>query len=222
MKDIHTAEEFKTLLNTICNDLGRVFDKWTLFNNLMEAQQGPFTKALSQSQSFWSIVYGALQDAVLFGLCRAYDDNPEALTLRTVIETLKAKATFLSGLPTISDERLDADLNSVNRRTSQTVKHLLIWRDNFYAHRSAQKVIDRSTLGEKCPITYGDVNALLDNAFRIVNGYSADIFRVSNLRKMSGADDYVKVLRTLQQDAEATKRSGETSCRRAEESSRSG
>jgi|ERR1051325_4524223 hypothetical protein len=200
--EIETSEQFKTLLNTICQDLGRVLDKWTLFNGLMDAQRGAFTKALSQSQSFWSMVEGALIEATLFGLCRAYDDHLEALTLRTIIRTLQRRPAFLTDLPVISDERLQADLKAVDRRESQTVKHLLIWRDNLYAHRNAQKIIDGTIYGDKYPITYDDVNALLDNGFRIVNGYSAELFRVSNLPKMIGADDYLDVLQTLQADVE--------------------
>src|SRR6266550_2380130 len=196
--EIQTADQFKTLLNTICQDLGRTLDPWRLFNKLNEARRGQFTKALSQSQSFWSVVESSLLSSVVFGLCRAYDDHLEALTLRTVIRTLQGKPAFLTGLPVITDQRLQADLETVDRRQSQTVKHLLIWRDNLYAHRNAQKIIDGTVFGDKFSITYDDVGALIDNGFRIVNGYSADIFGVSNRREMIGADDYLAVLRTLQ------------------------
>jgi hypothetical protein len=207
---IHSEADLQTLLTTICNDLGRTLDKWTLFKRLAEAQRGEFWKGMAQSQSFWSMVLGGLQDAVVAALCRAYDDHRDALTLRTVIKTLMLAhespariPAFLKTLPLIPIAELQADLKSVDRRSDKTVKHLLMWRDKFYAHRDAEKIVAKRTLGQEYPLSYGDVDNLLENAFRIVNRYSAGLFRNSHAKGMSGADDYLTLLRTLQSDIDA-------------------
>jgi hypothetical protein len=78
---IRSEADFRKVLAAICLDLGHALDHFTLFKNLMAAKQGAYTKAVSQSQTFWSLVYGALQDATLFRLCRAYDQDDGALTM---------------------------------------------------------------------------------------------------------------------------------------------
>ena len=140
----------------------------------------------------------------MLGLCRVYEDHREALTLRTVIQALMQRPSFLGDFPSIPDVRLQADLDSVSRRhtNSRSVKHLLMWRDKLYAHRDPDKVVSGWTLGENYPLPYKDVNALIDNAFRIVNGYSVTIFGVSYSRQIVGADDYLTLLQTVQQAVE--------------------
>lgn len=42
-------------------------------------------------------------------------------------------------------------------------------------------------MGDDYPITYDDIDTLLDNGFRIVNRYSVAFFSISNLRNIIGA-----------------------------------
>jgi hypothetical protein len=200
---IQTEDDFGKIFAAICLDLGQALDRYTLFQNLMTAKQGPFTKAVSQSQTFWSLVYGSLQEATLFRLCRAYDQHDGALTLRTLLETIRLRPTFLP-VPTdpIDTAKLQRDLDSVSHETSRPVKHLMMWRHKLFAHRDAEKIVSNRTLADDYPITYDEVGALLDNGFDILNRYSVKFFRTSNLPKMVGADDYLKVLQTLQDDVE--------------------
>jgi HEPN superfamily AbiU2-like protein len=92
---IRNAAEFKTVLETLCVDLATANDHYALFRKLMAAKEGPYTKALSQSQTFWSLTYGAHYDAAVFRLCRAYDQDLDALALLDFLETIKAKPSFL-------------------------------------------------------------------------------------------------------------------------------
>lgn len=215
---IRSEADFRKVLAAICLDLGEALDRYTLFRNLMAAKQGAYTKAVSQSPTFWSLVYGGLQEATLFRLCRAYDQHDGALTLRTLLETIRMRPAFLPapGDP-IDEAHLQRDLASVSHEASRPVKHLMMWRHKLFAHRDAEKIVSERTLGDDYPITYDEIGTLLDNGFGIVNRYSVTFFRTSNLAKIVGADDYLKVLRTLQDDVEVYEARVQDDIRRARE-----
>jgi hypothetical protein len=55
MAKIRTTEEFKTVLETLCHDLAAASDHDSLYCKLLAAKERPYTKALSQSQTFADI-----------------------------------------------------------------------------------------------------------------------------------------------------------------------
>ena len=89
---VRSLADFQKVLHALCVDLGQAADHYTLFRNLMRAKEGPFTKAVSGSQTFWGLTYGAHLETALFRLCRAYDQDADALTLRTLMETIRLQA----------------------------------------------------------------------------------------------------------------------------------
>jgi hypothetical protein len=87
---IKTPDEFKLYLQTVCFDLAGASDHYTLFRKLLEAKEGTYTRALSQSQTFWSLTYRAHFETAVFRLCRAYDQDPDALALPAFLQLVKA------------------------------------------------------------------------------------------------------------------------------------
>jgi hypothetical protein len=81
------------------------------------------------------------------------------------------------------------------------VKNLMIWRHKVYAHRDVEKALVGGLVDDR-PVTHDNIQALLDEGFEIVNGYNAVFFRSSFARDVAGLNDYVKVLRTLQNEVE--------------------
>jgi AbiU2 len=83
------------------------------------------------------------------------------------------------------------------------VKALVFWRNNFFAHRSAQHVAERKNLTDRHAFDTSSVESLLKNAMRVLNRYSI-LFRASSYStQIVGHDDYGYVLRTI---TEAVKR----------------
>src|SRR5690349_8181620 len=112
---IRNEQDLKQLIGVIATDLGRVHDYLELFHNLMKAKRRHYTLAVSQSQTFWSLVYGGLHDAALAGLCRAYDqtNHDDVLTLRSLLETIQARPRFLPATASqITNARLQKDIDS--------------------------------------------------------------------------------------------------------------
>lgn len=219
VKKIRSEQDLKRLIDVIAVDLGRVHDYLELFHKLMKAKRRRYTLAVSQSQAFWSLVHGGLQDAALAGLCRAYDqtNHDDVLTLRSLLETIQARPAFLPATASqITTAQLQKDIDSVSKEKSQAVDRLSKWRNKLYAHRDATKILGARTLAADAPLTYRDIDTLLRRGFKIVNRYSVILFNNSHLMKgLIGADDYLAVLRTLQRDARITERKIRADMRRA-------
>jgi len=202
---IKNEDDLKRLLDALALDLGRVHDYLELFHKLMKAKRGRYTLALSQSQAFWSLVYGGLHDAAIAGLCRVYDqtNHDDVLTLRSLLETIQDRPDFLpASASLITAVQLRRDIASVSKEKSVAVAHLSKWRNKLYAHRDATKILGGRTLADDAPLTYRDINVLVRRAFRIVNRYGKILFRSTYMaRGLVGRDDYLALLKTLQTEA---------------------
>ncbi|MEP7310260.1 MAG: hypothetical protein ABJA98_32555 [Acidobacteriota bacterium] len=202
---IRTLDDFTTALKTLCFDLGRAADHYALFGKLLEARDGAFTKALSQSQTFWSMTYGAHFETAVFRLCRAYDQDLEVLALSAFLETIKAQPSFLLSsqmLQTCDQTQLAADLEWVSADKNPVVKNLMMWRHKVYAHRDVRKTVS-GDIAAQYPISHTDMSNLLENGFDIVNRYNGVFFGGCFAREVHGLEDYENVLRTLQDSVEA-------------------
>jgi hypothetical protein len=219
VKKIRSEQDLKQLIDVIAADLGRVHDYLELFHKLMKAKRRRYTLAVSQSQTFWSLVYGGLHDAALVGLCRAYDqtNHDDVLTLRSLLETIQARPEFLPATASqITTAQLQKDIDSVSKEKSQAVDHLSKWRNKLYAHRDATKILGARTLAVNAPLTYRNIDTLVRRGFKIVNRYGVILFRNSYMMKgMVGANDYLAILRTLQRDARRAERNTRAHMRRA-------
>jgi hypothetical protein len=204
---ITTKKQFQLLLEVLALDLVVVSHQWTLYKNLSRAERGAYGHAMSGSPTFWSSVKGALQNAALYDLARAYDQNAGPLTLRTVLVTIKANPPFLLRPADFDVDQLNTDLLVVEENTNRAVEHLMMWRNNVFAHRDATKIIDGRRVVDRYPLTHGDIDSLLDNAFAIVNRYGRGLFGTGIYRRIAGDDDYIHVLNTLQAHHDATSES---------------
>ena len=137
---VRDASQLQTVLNTLSTDLGRANDYLTLLDALRKQGQH-FWRAFIPAPAFWHVVRAALQDAGLQGLARAYDDDTQALSLRTMLQVIAAEPPFLVRPDSFDAVQLEADLSFVNQRTNPAVKHLMIWRNNLLAHRNGGKIL---------------------------------------------------------------------------------
>ena len=95
LRAIRSEADFRKAVDVISLDLGRALDSFTLFHNLIKAKEGPYTKAVSQSQTFWGLTYRALLDSTVARLCRVYDSHAGALTLPNLLATIRLRPAFL-------------------------------------------------------------------------------------------------------------------------------
>jgi hypothetical protein len=201
IRRIRDEKQLQLLVHTLAGDLGRANDYLTLWSGLIDEQRR-YWRAVAQAQTFWHVVRGALQDAGLQGLAKAYDDHRTALSLRTLLLTVESKPTFLAASEAVDIAQLNQDLEFVDHRTNPSVKHLMFWRNSLLAHRDAAKIIDGWTLSERAPLSSKEVRTLIDGGLEIVNRYSLVFFRSTTIADIHGHDDFLNILQIVHTAAE--------------------
>ena len=213
--------DFGKLLEAIGSDLAQARDHYVLFKRL-GAEYRRYWRAFAQAPTFWHLTYRAQQDAFMFRLCRAYDQNLDALTLRTFLETVKSRPEFFGDaafrarkkdspyLESLASSRqkprpgqLTTDIKAVSQEHNSKVRSLMMWRHHFYAHRDAGKILDGRVLAIDHPLSHDDIERLIERGFRIINRYSYVFAASINARNMLGSDDVLRILEPLHSSAQA-------------------
>ncbi len=209
---IEDADQFHTLLTALIGELTQAKDHFGLVRDLDEASE-EYARELNESQTFWYLTRRAHIDAVVSRLCKAYDQNSKSLNLRNLLDTIAANLhhfdeagfrerrkdspfveTLAASARRPDPAQLAADKQLVNEKTNALVKNLMKWRNWFVAHRDAGKILNGRVLGEEYPLSFDDVQTLLNNGLSIVNRYSILFIATSHMDRMLGHDDYLRVL----------------------------
>jgi hypothetical protein len=214
--EVKSQEEFERLLNALCNEAVEACIHFRLYTDLNSCHK-EYGQVFNETWTFWSLTFQAHWDTTLFRLCKIYDQHKTSLNLRNLLDTVEANvgsfdgANFrerLKGNPFVDSLAADArrpdvaelkkDVETVTDNNAE-VKALLFWRNNFYAHRSAEHVAEKKALTERYALSYEMVERLLKNAMRIVNAYSS-LFRASTYStQIVGHNDYLYILRTIKE-----------------------
>lgn len=218
---VRDAGQFDTLLNALIGELTQAQDHFRLIRDL-DAAHTEFARAFNESQTFWYLTRRAHLDATLQRLCKAYDQNRSSLNLRNLLDTIDANQhhfdeagfherlkdnRFVNSLATTARRpdpvQLQEDKRLVNEDSNPLVKHLMMWRHLVVAHRDTGKLLKGVELGTQYPLTFTDVQALLDDGLSIVNRYSILFIATSHARQIIGHDDYLKVLQAVRAQLDA-------------------
>ena len=218
---IRDAAEFHTLLKALIGELTQAQDHFGLVRDL-DAASEEYARELNESRTFWYLTRRAHIDAAVSRLCKAYDQNSRSLNLRNLLDTIEGNlhhfdeagfrerrkdSPFVASLAASARRpdaaQLAADKELVSEKTNPLVRNLMMWRHWFVAHRDAGKILNGRVLGEEYPLTFTDVQTLLDTGLGIVNRYSILFIATSHMDRMIGHDDYLKVLRAVRAQLDA-------------------
>jgi hypothetical protein len=220
---IRDSGEFHRLLFGLVDELVEAAMHHKLYQDLLAAIP-EYSTVFSQSPAFWSLTLQAHRDAVLTRICKAYDQygsgNP-SLNLQNLLDTIQANLHLfdepnfrqrlkenafvdsLSATPRRPDlVRLQQDKESVSA-SDPLVAKLIIWRNNFYAHRSPTQALAPETFATKYPLSTEDVEQLLSNGLDIVNRYSDLFIATQHSTKLVGQDDYLWLLKAVRESIDA-------------------
>jgi len=218
--DVKDSGEFKRLLEALADELIDARDYFRLHQDL-DAAIPDYQAEFNQSAGFWTFTLSAHIDAALMRLCKAYDlyEGKPSLNLRNFLETIEANLHFfdepnfrqrlkdnpfvdsLAAEPRKPDiAQLHSDLQSVNA-TDPLVKKLTIWRNNYFAHRSRSSALDPKGFNNQNLILFSEIEALIANGLRIVNGYSS-LFGAT-VHTSLPIKDYKYLLNAVRRDLEA-------------------
>ncbi len=167
---------------------------------------------MNQAPAFWGFTLRALREARILCLCRIYDQHTSSLNLTNLLGTIRdnrhlfetdAFKDRLQDNPHVdglaSHSRLP-DLAQLEKDTAYArphnpvIKKLVIWRNNFVAHRSAKLSLGRNTILKENAISKEEFDELTKTALNIHNRYSS-LFKASTWsQQLIGQDDYKSCL----------------------------
>lgn len=178
---------------------------------------------VNQAWFFWSMVSKAVPEAGLLRLARIYDQQKNALSLGTLIATIKANThlfhdsavakrvnplfakSIVPGGHVPDAKRLTEDLALVSAN-DPLVNKIVIWRNHFLAHVSSGQTIEK-TLGDTELITKVDADDLCNRARDIFNRYTSLFHAVHHSKLIIGEEGSVEsVFRHLRSGLAAGRR----------------
>jgi AbiU2 len=217
-------EEFRYLLTALLDDLVDARFHFRLHQELAKATE-EYATEFAQSPTFWELTFVAHMDSVMVRLCRCYDTyNDPALNLKNLLDTIEANLllfdepnfrqrlkgnafvdSLAAELKPPDREQLRKDKEAVS--DSDPLVHKLVkWRHNYVAHRNSRFALNPEKLESQYPLSFADVDALLNRALEIGNRYSLLFDASAHATLMIGRDDYLNVLRAVREYVQAYER----------------
>jgi hypothetical protein len=217
--DITSETEFERLIEGLSEDLVSASIHFELYRDLRSSTKG-YLRELNQSVAFWQATFRAHLDSTIFRLCRIYDQHDKALSLLNWLDTIKGNlhmfdipnfrarlrdnpfVNSLAAEPRKPDlSQLQADIASASE-SNPLVKKLIILRGNVFAHKYAKNIMRDKDLLETYPLTWEEIQSLLETGLAILNRYSG-LFQAQHYSsKVVGHDDYLYVLGAIRADLE--------------------
>jgi len=174
--------------------------------------------------TFWSLTFRAHLHSTIFGLMRIFDRNSKSLSLPNLLDTISAnmelfdidqfrerlkKNPFVKSLSAEvrkpDEKQLEEDI-AFSGNNNEIVKKLTIWRNNLFAHRSADNVISGKNISSSYPLDYDEIDVLVKGSIEILNRYSSLFGAATYSTKISGHDDYMSVLNSIRHKLESTEK----------------
>lgn len=214
MVRIQDAQEFQGLLESLAGDVVDAHIHFRLYRDLSDALR-KHRNVVAQSEAFWSLTLQAHLHACVHRLCIVFDQEKSSLHLRSWLVTIKENLhifdeenfrerlrdnPFVENLakdPRRPDEAdLDKDI-ALCTVEDPLVKTLTIHRGSKVAHRSAKNVVAEKDVGDSHPLTFDDVEALLERSIGLLNKYSQLFASNTYSTQIIGHDDYKYVIESV-------------------------
>ena len=214
--EIKSGDELNLLLEALKTEITNANSYHRLFLGLIKSRPA-HEREFQQSEVFWHLTQKALMEARLINLCRVYDQHSVALNLVNLLETIKANLHFFSEadfrkrlkgnafvdylakdsrIPQLDD--IERDIKSVSCK-QESVKKLMIWRNNIAAHYNAQLSLRKNQVLEDNPLSEAEIEQLLEHSLTIFNKYSS-LYNNSGLWREHlwlGQDDFKSLLKFM-------------------------
>ncbi len=211
---IEDHEDLKKSLEILALEIVNASYFFELYRNLQKSTK-EYGVEISQSNVFWVTVLEALQDSWMIKLCRVYDSHSKGLNLYNFLDTIQVNLhlfethnfkermkdnKFVELLALANrmpdEEQLDKDLLFAGTR-NPLVKKLILWRGNLVAHRNAKIALGKDEKLNNNPLTFDEIQTLLDNAHEILNRYADKYIASRYPLGFPGQDDYKILLEHL-------------------------
>jgi hypothetical protein len=201
--------DLEKLLTGLSHDVVRAPAFLRLYKAL-EAKFREHQKEVNLSPFFWSLTRDAIKEAGLVRLARIYDQQKSALSLRTLLLTVRDNPKLFKddavkkrvnsdyakemrlGSHAPDPEDIKAHLKLVSH-DEPLVKKIVEWRNTLGAHISPQRLL-KETEGAVYPLTLDDAFNLCSRAYDVFNHYTSLFHSVSYARMIIGEEGSIDIV----------------------------
>lgn len=217
------ALEFEHLIDALGNDLVAAAIHLRLHRDIRLAA-AEYSRELNEANTFWSLTLNAHLQHGLHCLCRAYDQQRRALSLRTWLETILENLPFFDREKFRERLRANAFVDSLAEATrapdvvsldqhiklcsasDPLVQRLVQIRNRVLGHRSGEHAARGTSPYVDCPLTFVDIDALLERGLTIYNTYNRLFRAATHSTQIVGHEDFLHVLAAVRHRLEHLER----------------
>lgn len=221
MIKLRDHSDFAALVTALANDVVDAHIHFKLHEAVANALDAKPDVAI-QSRNFWNLTLQAHLTTAINALARAYDQQRSSLHLRSWLLTIQdnmelfTNASFrhrLRGNPFVESlavdiaspdpVRLQNDIDQCTA-TDPVVQRLVIFRNNYSAHRPTAPLLRRPP-GDENALTYDDVRMLLTRSHGILNTYSLLFSATAYSINLVGGTDFQYIIDCVDRAVQASK-----------------
>lgn len=206
--------EMKRLVDGLAHDIIDAHIHYKMHNDLIEALKAS-PVALRESNTFWNLTISAHIRLSQTALTRAYDQEHQALHLRSWLTLIGdnlemfSEENFrkrmkdnpyvesLAATYRVPDPvQLAADI-ALCSSNDPLVNILVRHRSAEGAHRSGKLTAKGERISYSCPLTYDDFETLLNRALEILHRYTVLFLEASYSTNVIGRHDYKAIIQAM-------------------------
>lgn len=211
------SKEFERLLDALSNDLVAAAVHLKLYKDL-RGSIASYVREFNESNTFWQLTLNAHLQHSLQCLARAFDQQASALSLRNWLKTIRQNLGFFGAdglrerlrdnpfVDSLAEHARTPDVDLLDRHiaacssSDPLVKRLIQIRNKVLGHRSANHASRGKSPYADFPLTFEDIDALVDRAFDIYNTYNHLFRAAQQSRQIVGHDDFRHILDAVRRD----------------------
>lgn len=174
-------ERFEKELSFLISELYEINSYSLLYKHLYNKKNKPeFLKAMNRAPAFFGLTIHSYQRMFILGLSKICEKrNPKGKNIFSFLTFLEGHHSMIfSNISSKKQNSIDYTVIALHKieleNHSNCIENLLAWRDKSYAHYDKKYIGDNiQTLGNDFPITYGEIERLINSLGEILNTYQS-------------------------------------------------
>ena len=186
---LESPEKFEGFLRVLWDELYWAHTYYDIFKEAARLCT-QYEEAVKLSRHFWDFTLRAHCQTALIHLHRIYDQNKQSFNLHRFLLTVRDnQEIFDSGevrarrkadphaddliraIGAFDSSQLDRDIE-FSSEANPKVANLKTWRDRVTFHKDERELFRQKPFEQDHPLPFADIEALLEEAYRILNRYA--------------------------------------------------
>lgn len=170
----YTEKEAKLLIKGLMQEIIGVKSKFDLWKHIQN-NRNEHINELNLAPAFFTIILHSLFNDVIITTAKLYEHGRDTINLNKLIniaESHKKIFVYSDGKePLLNNYEIKEHRKKIEIKQEQ-LDNLFTWRDRVYAHNDKKYFFEKSQVTKDAKLTIENLNALIYDAWEMVNFYS--------------------------------------------------